>query len=697
MSAFFESRVEFLKGVGPSRAALLNKELNIFTFGDLIQHYPFRYEDRTRFYRIADIREDLPYIQLKGTIRHVEVTGSARRKRLMAWLADDSGEVELIWFQGIQWIARKLVKGAEYVVFGKPSLFNRRFSLAHPELTPAGQAGQETGHLQPIYSTTEKLKLRYIDSRYISRLQRELLSAARGQIRETLPAALLRQYGLCTKESALRGIHFPADARDLQQAQYRLKFEELFYVQLRLLKLKITRIEKFKGKVFDNTALLTRFYQDHLPFDLTGAQKRVVREIFADLKSGRQMNRLVQGDVGSGKTMVAFLAMLLVLGGDAQVAMMAPTEILAQQHYTGLEEYCLPLDLRIALLRGSTKKAERERILSGLLDGSIQILVGTHALIEESVQFANLGLAVVDEQHRFGVAQRARLWKKNQAVYPHILVMTATPIPRTLALTLYGDLDVSVIDEMPAGRKTIQTVHKYDSDRLWLFGFIRSQVQAGRQVYVVYPLIEESEKLDLKHLTDGYEAICRAFPEIHVGILHGRMKTGAKELEMKRFLRNETRIMVSTTVIEVGVNVPNATVMVIENAERFGLAQLHQLRGRVGRGAEQSYCILVTGHELTRESRQRIRTMCSTGNGFEIAEADLKLRGPGDLMGTQQSGVLDLLIADLGQDGKILELARGAAGELLERDPELGSPEHAMIRQQVRSAGANQFNWSRIS
>lgn len=697
MSAFFETRIEFLKGVGPSRAALLNKELNIVTFGDLIQHYPFRYEDRTRFYRIADIREDLPYIQLKGTIRHIEVTGPARRKRLMAWLTDDSGEVELIWFQGIQWIARKLVKGAEYVVFGKPSLFNRRFSLAHPELTPASQAGQETGHLQPIYSTTEKLKMRYIDSRYISRLQRELLNGARGQIRETLPVALLRQYGLCAKEHALRGIHFPADARDLQQAQYRLKFEELFYVQLRLLKLKITRIEKFKGKVFDNTALLTSFYQDHLPFDLTGAQKRVVREIFADLKSGRQMNRLVQGDVGSGKTMVAFLAMLLVLGGDAQVAMMAPTEILAQQHYTGLEEYCRPLALRIALLRGSTKKAERKLILSGLLDGNLQILVGTHALIEESVQFANLGLAVVDEQHRFGVAQRARLWRKNQAVYPHILVMTATPIPRTLALTLYGDLDVSVIDEMPAGRKAIQTVHKYDSDRLWLFGFIRSQVQARRQVYVVYPLIEESEKLDLKHLTDGYEAICRAFPEIHVGILHGRMKAEAKELEMKRFLRNETRIMVSTTVIEVGVNVTNATVMVIENAERFGLAQLHQLRGRVGRGAEQSYCILVTGHELTRESRQRIRTMCATGNGFEIAEADLKLRGPGDLMGTQQSGVLDLLIADLGQDGKILELARGAAGELLERDPELDLSEHAMIRQQVRSAGANQFNWSRIS
>jgi ATP-dependent DNA helicase RecG len=468
-------------------------------------------------------------------------------------------------------------------------------------------------------------------------------------------------------------------------------------VQLRLLKLKITRIEKFRGQVFDNTALLTKFYQQHLPFELTGAQKRVVREIFADLKSGRQMNRLLQGDVGSGKTMVAFLSMLLVVEGGGQVAMMAPTEILAQQHFQGLSEYCELLGLQIALLRGSTPKAERERILHELAGGSLHLLVGTHALIEERVQFANLGLAVVDEQHRFGVAQRARLWTKNQAAYPHILVMTATPIPRTLAMTLYGDLDVSVIDEMPAGRKPIQTLHKYDSDRLWLFGFIRKQVQAGRQVYVVYPLIEESEKLDLKHLTDGYEAICRAFPEAPVGILHGRMKPAAKDMEMKRFVQNETRIMVSTTVIEVGVNVPNATVMVIENAERFGLAQLHQLRGRVGRGAEQSHCILVTGHELTKESRQRIRTMCATGNGFEIAEADLKLRGPGDLMGTQQSGVLDLLIADLGQDGKILELARSAAGDVLGRDPELALPEHDMIQRQVRSAGANQFNWSRIS
>ena len=492
-------------------------------------------------------------------------------------------------------------------------------------------------------------------------------------------------------------IHFPKDQTTLRQAQYRLKFEELFYLQLRLIKLKLTRIEKFVGQVYNSTDILTDFYTNHLPFELTNAQKKVIREIYRDLKSGKQMNRLVQGDVGSGKTIVSFLCMLVVIGNGAQTALMAPTEILADQHYNGLKPYADELGLEIAVLKGSTKKSARKVIADKLEDGSLQILIGTHALIENAVQFKNLGLAIVDEQHRFGVAQRAKLWKKNQSYYPHILVMTATPIPRTLAMTLYGDLDVSVIDELPAGRKEILTTHKYDTNRLEVFGFIRKQVAEGRQVYIVYPLIEESEKLDLKHLTDGFEAIQRSFPEYNVGILHGKMKADAKDWEMQRFLKNESQILVATTVIEVGVNVPNATVMVIENSERFGLAQLHQLRGRVGRGADQSYCILMTSYKLTKESRQRINTMVSTNNGFDIAEADLKLRGPGDLMGTQQSGILDLLIADLGKDSKILEIARQAAQELLNDDPNLDKNENQVIKQQVKRQRKSSLNWSRIS
>lgn len=697
MERIFKTKIEFLKGVGPARAEFLNKELKIIDFGDLLQYYPFRYEDRTRFYKISEVDDQMPFIQIKGRLRHIELAGHGRRKRLHAWLMDETGEIELVWFQGVTWVLKKLRVGMDYVVFGKPSVFNRRLNITHPEMDLLTQASKKNLHFQPVYSTTDKLKNRFLDSKAISKLVKNLLTAVHKHIEETLPESMVNRYGLISKRNALINIHFPSSHKLLQHARYRLKFEELFYVQLRLLKLKLTRLEKFRGKVLDNTKLLTKFYKEHLPFELTGAQKRVIKEVYRDMRSGKQMNRLIQGDVGSGKTIVSFICMLVAVDNDSQVAMMAPTEILADQHFKSLSVYAEQLGLSIAILKGSTKKSERKRIHEGLISGEVDILVGTHALIEDNVQFKDLALAVIDEQHRFGVAQRAKLWKKNTETLPHILVMTATPIPRTLAMTLYGDLDVSVIDELPAGRKSIQTVHKYDSHRLWVFGFMKKQIQAGRQIYVVYPLIEESEKLDLKHLNDGYIAITKAFPEYHVSILHGRMKPADKEYEMRRFVKGETQIMVATTVIEVGVDVPNATVMVVENAERFGLSQLHQLRGRVGRGAEQSYCILMSSYKLTKESKQRLEIMVRTTNGFEIAEADLKLRGPGDLMGTQQSGLLDLLIADLGKDQKILELARDAASELLRKDPDLRLPKNLSVRRQVDRAKKNVLNWSRIS
>lgn len=697
MTPFFDTKIEFLKGVGPAKAELLNNELQIFTFGNLIQHYPFRYEDRSKFHVINEVSNSSTYIQLKGRINHVEMIGQGRKKRLVAVFTDGTGEIELIWFKGAQWMLQKIRAGVDYVVFGKPTLFNKKFNIPHPEIDPLMEANNDQVFLQPIYPSTEKLKVRYLDSKRISKLQKKLISIAGQHIRENLSDKILNGYKLIPKRVALESIHFPKDQNFLRKAQYRLKFEEFFYLQLRLIKLKLTRIEKFKGQIFNSTNILTEFYHNHLPFDLTNAQKKVVREIYRDLKSGKQMNRLIQGDVGSGKTIVSFICMLVVIGNHAQVALMAPTEILADQHFKGLKPFADKLDLEIAILKGSSKKSERKIISEKLESGSLKILIGTHALIEDAVQFKNLGLAIVDEQHRFGVAQRAKLWRKNQLVIPHILVMTATPIPRTLAMTLYGDLDISIIDELPAGRKEIQTMHKYDSHRLEVFGFMRKQIACGRQVYVVFPLIEESEKLDLKHLTDGFEAIKRAFPEYQIGILHGKMKAIAKKIEMKRFIRNETQIMVATTVIEVGVDVSNATVMVIENSERFGLAQLHQLRGRVGRGIHQSYCILMTNFKLTKESRQRINTMVSTNNGFDIAEADLKLRGPGDLMGTQQSGILDLLIADLGKDSKILEIARQAAQIVLRDDPNLEKEENSLIRQQVKSQRKSSINWSRIS
>ena len=697
MSNYFNTSLEFLKGVGPQRAAILQKELRLFTFGDLIQYFPFRHEDRTKFYAISEINAEMPFVQLKGKITDFEIVGVGFKKRLVGHFEDETGTVELVWFQGINFVTKKIKPNTIYVVFGKPNRFGNKFSIAHPEIEPLIIGNEQSGFLQPVYSITEKLKSRYVDSKFIAKLIREILAGSQNQIRETLPQGLLLQKNLISKKESLQAIHFPASHEQLAAARARLKFEELFYIQLRLIKMKLVRQEKFRGMVFSDTAILTQFYKEQLPFPLTDAQKKVIREIYADMKSGKQMNRLLQGDVGSGKTIVGFICMLLVVGSGAQAALMAPTEILAQQHYANLKKYADAMQISIALLTGSVKKSQRKPIHEGLEVGSLKILVGTHALLEEGVKFNRLGLAIVDEQHRFGVAQRSKLWQKNADVYPHVLVMTATPIPRTLAMTLYGDLEISVIDELPKGRKPIITTHRFDSHRLLVNGFLKTQIDTGRQVYIVYPLIEESEKLDLKHLMDGYESITRAFPEIPISILHGKMKSEAKDYEMARFVKGETKIMVATTVIEVGVDVPNASVMVIESAERFGLSQLHQLRGRVGRGAEQSYCILMSGNKLSADSKTRIQTMVKTNNGFEISETDLQLRGPGDLMGTQQSGALDLLIADLGKDGEILKEAREAAQQLLETDPTLEKPENRLVKIQIESIKKTTVNWSRIS
>lgn len=697
MASFFDTSLEFLKGVGPQRAALLQKELKLFTFGDLIQHYPFRYEDRTRFFNISEVNELMPYVQIKGKITDIELIGDKFKRRLVAYFEDDGGEIELVWFQGINWVMQKVKPNIEYVVFGKPSKYGSKLTMAHPEIELLTEKSEKGGYLQPVYPLSDKLRNRYIDNKFIIKLQQDVLKGAISHIRETLPAALLQQQKLIGKKEAIINIHFPKNHELLTSAQQRLKFEELFFIQLRLIKMKLVRQGKFNGIAFNDTAILTKFYKEHLPFDLTEAQKRVVREIYTDMKSGRQMNRLLQGDVGCGKTIVGFISILLVIGGDAQAALMAPTEILAQQHYVNLKKYADLMGISIALLTGSVKKSARKPIHEQLAEGTLKILIGTHALLEEEVKFKKLGLAIIDEQHRFGVAQRSKLWQKNSGLYPHVLVMTATPIPRTLAMTLYGDLEISVIDELPKGRKPIKTTHRFDSHRLQVNGFIKTQLDVGRQVYIVYPLIEESEKLDLKHLMDGYESIARAFPEIPISILHGQMKPEAKDFEMARFVKGETKIMVATTVIEVGVDVPNASVMIIESAQRFGLSQLHQLRGRVGRGAEQSYCILMTDHKLGADSKARIETMVRTNNGFEIAETDLKLRGPGDLMGTQQSGALDLLIADLGKDGELLKQAREEAQTMLENDPDLAKPENQFVKQQIESLKKEAVNWSRIS
>lgn len=694
---FFDTKIEFLKGVGPQKAALLNQELNIFTFGDLIQHYPFRHEDRSVFHRLSDLNEQMPSAQVKGRLREFVVIGEGNKKRLVGQFQDGTGYLELVWFQSISWYEKWLKRGGEYIVYGTPVLFGGKWSITHPEIEVLTAENAAAGYWQPIYPLTEKLRKKFLDSKALSKMVRSLLEIAHPHIRETLPAPLVEKYRLVSKAQALWHFHLPQDARTLHQAQRRLKFEELFYNQFRLIKNKLLHKTEYPGLIFDKTMLVKEFYDQHLPFKLTGAQIRVLHEIHEDLKTGRQMNRLLQGDVGSGKTIVAFITMLFALDNDAQACLMAPTEILTDQHYQGLKKFADLLGVNIAKLTGSTKKKEREVIHRELLNGTLHIIVGTHALIEDAVQFKNLGLCIIDEQHRFGVAQRAKLWAKNSRINPHMLVMTATPIPRTLAMTLYGDLDISAINELPAGRKPIKTVHRFDKHRLSVFGFLKEEIAKGRQVYMVYPLIEESEKMDLKDLMDGYESVARAFPGVPLSIVHGKMRSQDKDFEMSRFVRGETKIMVATTVIEVGVNVPNASVMVIENAERFGLSQLHQLRGRVGRGAEQSYCVLMTDYKLSKDTKLRIETMCRTNDGFEIAEVDLQLRGPGDISGTQQSGLVDLLVANLAQDGEILKAARASAEEILTADPDLLQPVHHPIRNHLENLRKEETNWSRIS
>ena len=698
MADFFSKKIEFLKGVGPAKAELLNKELGIFTYSDLILHYPFKHEDRTRIHRIAELSEGMSAVQLSGRIVNTQVIGEGHKKRLVAYFGDGTGEMELIWFKGVNWMQKQINTNATYLVFGKPQFAFQRISIAHPEIEIFNPAEKQSGFLQPVYSVTEKLKKKYVTSKAVSKMLKTLLPMAYQHIEENLSEAILQRYRLISRRDAVINIHFPKDQQWLKRATTRLKFEELFFIQLKLLKQQKHKKKIYQGQTFKDTALITDFYNNHLPFELTGAQKRVCREIYRDMASGRQMNRLLQGDVGSGKTIVAFISMLSAIGNGAQACMVAPTEILAEQHYQGLKKFADKLGITIDILTGSTRTKNRRVLHARLENGNLKILVGTHALFEDKVQFENLGLCIIDEQHRFGVEQRSKLWKKNtNNLYPHILVMTATPIPRTLAMTLYGDLDVSVIDELPAGRKPIKTVHRYDAQRLRVFGFLKEQVELGRQVYIVYPLIEESDTLEYKNVMDGYESIQRAFPDYHLSIVHGQMSSVDKDYEMQRFKNGETQVMVATTVIEVGVDVPNATVIVIENAERFGLSQLHQLRGRVGRGGNQSYCILMTDYKISKEGRTRIETMVKTNNGFEIADVDLKLRGPGNMMGTQQSGLMNLQIADLAKDSKILQEARKMAQEIIENDPELKSLENNKMNEFLSSDQKTQTQWSRIS
>lgn len=696
-SQFFDTDLSKLKGVTPQRLSLLQSELELFTYGDLIQYYPFRYEDRTEIVPIKEIRDDMEHVQFVGRIRYVEKIGTGLKQRLVAQCCDETACIELVWFKGIKWIEKLLNSGADYLFYGKPGSFNGQLQMTHPEMELYKGRQLTEKFFHPVYSLTEKLRKKYIDSKVIAQLQKNLLAIAFPFIRETLPTDIIHKFKLISKQEALYHIHLPQSENWLHQAKRRLKFEELFYNQLRLIKQNLIQKNAYPGQVFSSATLLTDFYNNHLPFQLTEAQKKVIREIFHDMRSGQQMNRLLQGDVGSGKTIVAFICMLLAIDNGTQSCLLAPTEILADQHFKGLQVFADLLGIKIAKLTGSTKKKDRVGLLEDLASGDLQILVGTHALFEDVVQFHNLGLCIIDEQHRFGVAQRAKLWDKNKKIHPHVLVMTATPIPRTLAMTLYGDLDISIIDELPAGRKPIQTLHKYDSHRLQVFGFIQNEINKGRQVYIVYPLIEESQKMDFKDLMDGYESISRAFPEVPLGILHGKMKPADKDFEMARFVKNETKIMVATTVIEVGVNVPNASVMIIESAERFGLSQLHQLRGRVGRGAEQSYCILMTSFKIGADTKKRIETMVQTNNGFEIAEVDLQLRGPGDISGTRQSGVIDLMIADLAKDGEILKVARETAMEILHSDPNLEMENHLVIREHIAHLRKDATNWAKIS
>lgn len=695
-----DTPIEYLKGVGPNRAELLKKEVGIFTFTHLLHHFPFRYVDRSQFSTVAQIVADGNYVQVVGQLSGVQELGKPRQKRVVAQLNDATGSVELVWFKGAKWILPSLKPGVEYVVYGKPSVFNGKINIAHPEIEVLSKAREKTtAALQPVYSTTEKLSAKGLNSKGLEKLQRALVTEVLPAIEENLPESVLSTYKLMDRALAFQHIHFPDGPDWLRAAQFRLKFEELFFVQLQILRLKLNRQVNTVGYEFGEVgAYFNRFYEEVLPFELTGAQKRVIREIRKDVGSGKQMNRLLQGDVGSGKTIVALMVMLLAIDNGFQATLMAPTEILARQHYHDISAMAEQIGLKVELLTGSVPQQERKGIHERLESGKAHIIVGTHALLEDKVRFKALGLTVIDEQHRFGVAQRSRMWQKH-AVPPHVLVMSATPIPRTLAMTLYGDLDVSTIDELPPGRKPIQTQHLRDRDRLRVFGFMREQIQLGRQVYVVYPLIQESEKMDYKDLMDGFESVSRAFPlpDYRVAIVHGKMKPADKDYEMEHFVSGHAQIMVATTVIEVGVNVPNASVMVIESAERFGLSQLHQLRGRVGRGADQSYCLLVTSDKLSSDARVRMETMTGTTDGFAVAEADLKLRGPGDLMGTQQSGTLNLRLADLGTDGKILQLARQCAYELLRQDPNLANTENLRTREFYQEYVQKTRNWSQIS
>ena len=690
--------IKYLQGVGPQRATLLNKELDIHSLHDLLYYFPYKYVDRSRLYYIHEIDGNMPYIQLKGQILSFETVGEGRQRRLVAHFSDGTGVIDLVWFQGIKYLMGKYKAHEEYIVFGKPTVFNGRINIAHPDIDPAKDLTLSTMGLQPYYNTTEKMKRAGLNSHALEKLMNNAFALLQGPLSETLSPNVVEENHLMSLDEAIHNIHFPQNPEKLRRAQYRLKFEELFYVQLNILRYTKDRQRKYRGLVFERVGeVFNTFYSQNLPFQLTGAQKRVIKEIRKDMGSGRQMNRLLQGDVGSGKTLVALMSMLIALDNGFQACMMAPTEILAAQHYETIKQFLFGMNVRVELLMGSVKGKKRDEILKGLLTGEVQILIGTHAVLEDTVNFASLGMVVIDEQHRFGVAQRAKLWAKNTRP-PHVLVMTATPIPRTLAMTLYGDLDVSVIDELPPGRKPIQTIHQFDNRRASLYSGIRKQIIEGRQVYIVYPLIKESEKIDIKNLEEGYEHVCAEFPECQVSKVHGQMKPAEKDAEMQRFVNGETQIMVATTVIEVGVNVPNASVMVIENAERFGLSQLHQLRGRVGRGADQSYCILVTSYKLSEETRKRLEIMVQTNDGFEIAEADLKLRGPGDLEGTQQSGVaFDLKIADIARDGQLLQHVREIASGIIEKDPTGVLPENEILWRQLQSLRKTNVNWSAIS
>ena len=697
-----DSPIENLKTVGTQKAEMLKKELSIFTFRDLLFQYPFRYIDRTSFHRIRDLNEQSGDIQLKGILRQLNIIGDGRKRRMVGRFRDESGVIDLVWFTGIQWLNKQLIIGQEYVVFGRVNAFRGQLNIPHPEMEAANTRNTTlAATFAPVYSSTDKLNKKGLDSRTRRRMMRALFDKVRSEhLPENLSPSIIQLLRLSSHYEALKNIHFPKDQETLNAARKRLKFEELFFLQLRILQNKKKRKGNIKGYNFSEIgAFFNQFYNEKLPFELTGAQKRVIKEIRRDLGMGIQMNRLLQGDVGSGKTIVGLMTMLIALDNGYQTCLMAPTEILAQQHYSSISKYLEGMDIEVGFLSGSVKGKKRREVLEQLENGTIQIIIGTHALLEEPVVFKNLGLAITDEQHRFGVAQRARLWRKSKPFPPHILVMTATPIPRTLAMTLYGDLDVSVIDELPPGRKPVQTIHRTENHRMRIIGFMREEIAKGRQVYVVYPLIEESETLDLQNLEEGYEALKKEFPspEYQISIVHGKMKPADKDYEMQRFIEQKTQIMVATTVIEVGVNVPNASVMVIENTERFGLSQLHQLRGRVGRGADQSYCILMSSFKLSTEAKQRIQTMTSTNNGFEIAEADLKLRGPGNIEGTQQSGIVNLRIADLAKDGQILQVARKLASDILESDPEFKLPENAPIKRELDKLTKKNKGWSLIS